>query len=71
MKTTKENIQMTRLALGMAGIPGVTDDVAEIVLRVMDGYEKKGGQFSLKDAVDIEIAVKGKATPKRVTFKDK
>jgi hypothetical protein len=65
----KEKTQHIRLALGLAG--AVCDDkAAEIVWRVFEGIDKKGGSFNLEDACKIEIKVKGQLTPKDITFEE-
>lgn len=51
-----DKVALMRIALGMCGL-GVSDSTAEIIVRVQEELEKKGGDFSLSDAVSIECEV--------------
>ena len=64
--TPEEKTNYTRIGLALAGI-AANDTTCEIIWRTVDGINEKKGQFSLRDAVDIEVKVTGKYTPKRVT----
>ena len=64
--TTEEKTQYTRIGLALVGIPA-NDATCEIIWRTVDGINEKKGEFSLRDAVDIEVKVKGKYTQKKVT----
>lgn len=61
---TKKQIQMLRLALGMAGCP-VNDPSADLILRVQAAVKKKGGKFDLHHACDIQAAINEKYWPKK------
>lgn len=53
MNITPQKIQVTRLALGLSGLP-CNDAQAETILMVLDSMERLGKKFSLSDACDIE-----------------
>lgn len=53
---TEKQIQMRRLALGLAGLP-CNDAAAETVLLVESEIEKLGNKFSLRDAANIEYHI--------------
>lgn len=57
MEPTK--VEYMRMALGICGL-GVSDMTAEIIVRVYQGIEKMGGEFSLMDAAKIEAEVQEK-----------
>jgi hypothetical protein len=59
MKITDENVNYMRIALSLVQIP-CTNFTAEMILGLLDGIEKKGGDFSLQDAVKIEARIKKK-----------
>ena len=57
-----------RLALAMSGMV-VNDTAAEIIVRVFEAIEKRGDNFNLKDASEIEIKVTGKLSRKKFIAK--
>lgn len=54
--TDKEKINYMRIGLGLAGVV-VNNLTSEIIVRIYEGIQKKGGKFSLDDATDIEFNV--------------
>jgi hypothetical protein len=54
-----------RIGLSLCGIP-VSDRVAEIIVEVNEGIQKKKGEFSITDAVDIELRVNRKYDKKKI-----
>lgn len=57
-KAEKDKIEYVRLALGLSGF-NVSDKAAELIWRVTERLKVKKGNFDLKDAGEIEIAVTG------------
>lgn len=55
----KENVQYYKMALALCGIC-VDEETAELLYELCSGIKKKKGSFSVKDAVQIQYAVKGK-----------
>jgi hypothetical protein len=70
--TNSEKTQCVRIALGLAGIV-TSDKGSEIIWRVYEQIQKKKGNFSIKDAVEIENDIQKRQLrserKKRVSFK--
>lgn len=66
--TEQEKIKYFQMALAIVGIK-VDEQTADLVGRVYEGVKKKKGNFSIKDAVAIEFAVKCKIDEKEVVTK--
>lgn len=64
--TDEKKTEYTQLALSLCGL-GLLKKEAELVWRVMERLDTKGDQFSLKDAVEIELKVNGEVKKKKVT----
>ena len=62
----EKKTEYTRLALALCGL-GLNEKASELVWRVIERLNEKGDQFSLKDAVEIELKVNGKVKQKKVT----
>jgi hypothetical protein len=60
-----KKVQYMRIGLSLCGIP-VSDRVAEIIVEVNEGIQKKKGEFSITDAVDIELRVNRKYDKKKI-----
>lgn len=69
-KRTLKEINLFRISLGMSGV--VSNNAgAETILIVYDEVKKKGGNFSLKDASEIECYIKQKYYPEPKPEKQK
>lgn len=64
----KEKSEYLKIGLALQGIV-VNLKTSELIWRIVDGINEKKGNFSLKDAVDIEIKVTGKYTKKHIVAK--
>jgi len=64
----KEQTKYVRIALGMSGIV-VNDITSEMIWRTIEKVQTFKGDFTLRDAVDIEVLVTGKYVPKEVSVK--
>ncbi len=61
----KNKIQRLRLALAMAGV--LADDMSiEMILKVMEGIDKKGDDFNIADGAKIEMEVMGRISKKEI-----
>jgi len=54
--TYKEKTNYLRIGLGIVGIP-VRNETAEMIWRVYEGIISKGGEFTIDDAVNVQMAV--------------
>jgi len=61
-----EKIQYLRIALGLQKI-GVNDEMAERIIATYETVLKLGGNFSIKDAVQIELKLDKKYKEKELT----
>jgi hypothetical protein len=66
--TLEQKVSYMRIGLSLCEI-GVNDAAAEIIVKTYEGILKKGGNFSIEDAVKIEVEVKGKYNKKTVEAK--
>ena len=55
----EERIKYLRIALGLQLI-GINDRMADQILLTLDEIEKLGGEFSITDAVEIELRIERK-----------
>lgn len=55
----EEKVNYLRIGLAMSQIT-VNDAAAEVIIRVYEGIQQKGGKFSVHDAAKIEVEVKAK-----------
>lgn len=66
----EEKVKYMRLALGMQGI-GVNEEMSDRLVTTFEAIQKKGGDFSVSDAVDIEFSVGEKYADKRISARVK
>jgi hypothetical protein len=59
MRTKAESVNYLRMALALYGI-AVDKLHAELIIDTWEAIEKKGAQFSIKDSVQIEWALRKK-----------
>jgi len=59
----QEKITYMQIALGIQKI-GVDEAMADRIIQTYEGIQKLGGDFSLEDAVKIEMGVREKYTKK-------
>lgn len=52
--THEERIKYLRIALALQNIPA-SDEICDRILETVDAINTKGGEFSVHDAVDIEL----------------
>lgn len=52
-----KEVNYMRMALGLQGI-AVTHRIADVVITTHKGIMEKGGDFSVRDAADIEFLIK-------------
>jgi hypothetical protein len=52
--THEERIKYLRIALSLQKIPA-SDEICDRILETVDAINTKGGEFSVHDAVDIEL----------------
>ena len=64
--TREQKIQYLRIALALQKI-NVPDQIADQLIETMDVIERKGGDFSIKDAVEIEFLIGRKWAEKQLT----
>lgn len=57
--TRKDEIKYLRMALALNGV-STSDYVAELILENLEAIHKKGGQFSIRDSVNIEMRIRSK-----------
>lgn len=67
--TRDEQVQHFRIALALQKI-GVTDEIADRIIETYELLLKKGGKFSVHDAVDIQLRIDRKYTEKSVHVKE-
>jgi hypothetical protein len=63
--TNEERTNYTRMGLAIVGIQ-IDETTSELVWKMCEGIKRKKGNFSIKDAVQIEYEVKGKIEKKRI-----
>jgi hypothetical protein len=61
--TEQEKITYMQIALGIQKI-AVDEAIADRIIQTYEGIQKLGGDFSLKDAVKIEMDIREKYTKK-------
>jgi hypothetical protein len=59
----QEKIEYMQIALGIQKI-GIDEAMADRIIQTYEGIQKLGGDFSLKDAVKIEMSIREKYTKK-------
>lgn len=64
--TDKEKTDYTRLALSLCSVAIVTNRVAELIWRTVEGIQEKKGGFSIMDSCKIEEIVRKKYEEKTV-----
>jgi len=67
--TGEEKTSYLRIGLGLSGVV-VNDFTAEIIWRTVEGLQKKKGEFSVSDQVEIEMLVKGKLEKKKISLEE-
>ncbi len=67
--TCEEKTNYLRIGLGLSGVV-VNDFTAEIIWRTVEGLQKKKGEFSVSDQVEIEMLVKGKLEKKKISLEE-
>lgn len=67
--TGDEKTNYLRIGLGLSGVV-VNDFTAEIIWRTVEGLQKKKGEFSVSDQVEIEMLVKGKLEKKKISLEE-
>ena len=61
--TREEKVNYLRIALALQKI-SISNEIADRLIETLDGIEKRGGKFSLQDAVDIELKMDRKYAEK-------
>jgi len=64
--THKEKVSYLRLAMALAKIAVVSDETADRIICVYEGILKKGGEWSLKDSVELELELDRKYHKKKL-----
>jgi len=67
--TGDEKTNYLRIGLGLSGVV-VNNMTAEIIWRTVEGLQKKKGEFSVSDQVEIEMLVKGKLEKKKISLEE-
>lgn len=67
--THDEKVSYLRIALGLQKI-GVNNEMADRIITTYESILKKGGNFSIEDAVDIEIGLDRKYTKEKLTSEE-
>jgi len=65
----EKKIQYLRIGLSLQNI-GTNDRICDQIIRTYEGLLKKGGNFTLDDAVDIELAIEREYKAKELKEKN-
>lgn len=57
--THEEKVNYLRIALGINGI-GVDEKVSDVIVTTYETILKKGGEFNIRDAAEIQCTIDGK-----------
>ena len=68
--TKIEKIRYLRIALNLQGI-GVNNEIADRVIETYEKVQELKGKFTIKDAVDIEMAMNEKYAKMKLEDKEK
>lgn len=63
--THKEKINYLRIGLSLSKI-GVDNETSDRIICIYEGILEKGGKYSIKDAVEIEIELDRKYAKKKL-----